>query len=43
MDSIADIYICNNQALMIEYQELPIKIDSLISDEVSLGREREQL
>lgn len=40
VNSIIDIYICNNQSLMTKYQELPIKIRGSISDRISPGRER---
>lgn len=40
IDLAADIYICNNQSLMIEYNNKPIKIGGSTSNRLSLGRRK---
>lgn len=38
VDSAADIYVCNDQALITEYQELPSRIGGSMSDGILTGR-----
>ncbi len=43
VDSAADVHVCNDRALMMEYRELPTRIGGSTSDGVSSGRRRVRL